>query len=45
MAEVLPAGDKIREYDSRVDPDAPKEVAEVITLFHFHTSLRCSSSN
>jgi len=28
MAEVLPAGDKIRDYDSRVDPNAPPEVAE-----------------
>jgi hypothetical protein len=28
MAEVLPAGDKIRDYDSRVDPDAPKAVAQ-----------------
>jgi hypothetical protein len=28
MAEVLPSGDKIKDYDSRVDPDAPKEVAE-----------------
>lgn len=32
MAELLPAGDKIAEYDARVDPDAPpekqKEIAE-----------------
>jgi hypothetical protein len=28
MAEVLPAGDKIRDYDSRVDPDAPAHVAQ-----------------
>lgn len=32
MAEVLPAGDKIRDYDSRVDPDAPKSVAQVTIL-------------
>jgi hypothetical protein len=29
MAEVLPAGDKIRDYDSRVDPDAPAHEAQV----------------
>jgi hypothetical protein len=29
MAEVLPAGDKIRDYDSRVDPDAPPQAAQV----------------
>lgn len=38
MAEVLPSGDKIRDYDSRVDPDAPADVAEVndhpYALFH-----------
>ncbi|KAG0579598.1 hypothetical protein KC19_4G109600 [Ceratodon purpureus] len=28
MAEVLPSGDKIRDYDSRVDPNAPADVAE-----------------
>lgn len=28
MAELLPAGDKIRDYDSRVDPDAPAHVAQ-----------------
>jgi len=28
MAETLPAGDKIKDYDSRVDPDAPPEVAQ-----------------
>lgn len=29
MAQVLPAGDKIKDYDSRVDPDAPPEQAKV----------------
>lgn len=33
MAEVLPAGDKIKEYDSRVDPDAPPQVAQVIVVY------------
>jgi len=28
MAETLPAGDKIKDYDSRVDPDASPEVAK-----------------
>lgn len=28
MVEVLPAGDKIQDYDSRVDPDAPAPVAQ-----------------
>jgi hypothetical protein len=28
MAQVLPAGDKIKDYDSRVDPDAPPEQAK-----------------
>jgi hypothetical protein len=28
MAELLPAGDKIRDYDSRVDPNAPAHVAQ-----------------
>jgi hypothetical protein len=28
MAEVLPAGDKIKDYDSRVDPDAPPQEAQ-----------------
>jgi len=34
MAETLPAGDKIKDYDSRVDPDASPEVAKVIRLGH-----------
>ena len=29
MAQVLPAGDKIKDYDSRVDPDAPAHEAKV----------------
>lgn len=26
---MLPAGDKIKDYDSRVDPDAPPQQAKV----------------
>jgi hypothetical protein len=32
MAELLPAGDKIAEYDARVDPDAPPEKQKVSTF-------------
>ena len=35
MAQVLPAGDKIKDYDSRVDPDAPAHEAKVcVELAH-----------
>lgn len=39
MVEVLPAGDKIQDYDSRVDPDAPAPVAQVITHPPYFTSI------